>query len=148
MSPTTEDCARSLLDIVPLVMREIRAQMRSHRGLDLSVPQFRALAFLRRKPEASLSDVASHIGTSLPSMSKLVDGLVERGLVERETSAADRRCLTLRLTSEGTALLQSARQGTQAYLSKSLARLSPEDQAIVTRGLGILSALFGREERP
>jgi len=145
MSIPADDCARNVLDTVPLVMREIRAQMRSHRGLDLSVPQFRALAFLRRKPEASLSDVASHVGTSLPSMSKLVDGLFERGLVEREASAADRRRLTLRLTKEGTALLQSARQGTQNYLSKSLDRLSREDQATVTRGLQILSSLFGRE---
>ena len=145
MSIPADDCARNVLDTVPLVMREIRSQMRSHRGLDLSVPQFRALAFLRRKPEASLSDVASHVGTSLPSMSKLVDGLFERGLVKREASAADRRRLTLRLTKEGTTHLQSARHGTQTYLSKSLDRLSQEDQATVTRGLQVLSSLFGRE---
>jgi DNA-binding MarR family transcriptional regulator len=142
-----DDCARSVLDAVPLVMREIRAEMRSHRGLDLSVPQFRALAFLRRRPAASLSDLAAHIGTSLPSMSKLVNGLVGRGLVERDTSAADRRRLTLRLTREGTSLLQAARAETQTHLSRSLGRLSPEEQAVVTRALGILSSLFGQEGR-
>jgi DNA-binding MarR family transcriptional regulator len=147
MSTSTEECARSVLEAVPLVMREIRAQMRSHRGLDLSVPQFRALAFLRRKPEASLSDLASHIGTSLPSMSKLVNGLVGRGLVERDASAADRRRLTLRLTREGAALFQAARADTQAHLARTLGRLSPKEHAVVTRALGILSSLFGQEGR-
>lgn len=147
MARSSEECARAVLDTVPLVMREIRAQMRSHRGLDLSVPQFRALAFLRRRPEASLSDVASHVGTSLPSMSKLVDGLVERGLVEREASAADRRRLTLCLTKTGLALLQTARAGTQASLSKILSNLSQQDRADVAHALGVLSSLFSREER-
>lgn len=147
MSTSTEECARSVLEAVPLVMREIRAQMRNRRGPNLSVPQFRVLAFVGRRPNTSLSEVAAHVGTTLPSMSKLVDGLVERGLVEREVSTADRRRLTLRLTKEGTALLQAARAGTQASLSKSLSRLSPEEQAVVTRALGILSSLFGREGR-
>jgi len=147
MPTSAEECARSVLETVPLVMREIRFQMRSHRGLDLSVPQFRALAFLRRRPAASLSDVASHVGTSLPSMSKLVDGLVGRGLVARSASTADRRRLTLELTTEGTTLFQAARAQTQSHLAASLARLLPQDRAAVTRGLSLLATLFGREER-
>jgi len=129
-------------------MREIRRQMRSRRGPDLSVPQFRVLAFLHRKPAASLTDVSAHIGTSLPSVSKLVDGLVSRSLVEREASTLDRRCLTLHLTREGQELLEAARTGTQSHLSRQLSDLSPSDQAAVMRALEILSSLFSREERP
>jgi len=35
--------------------------------------------------------VAEHVGLRLPSMSALIDGLVERGLVARRQSAVDRR---------------------------------------------------------
>ena len=43
-----------VLEVVPTVMRFIRTQMRSHRSLDLSVPQFRALVFIERTDGASL----------------------------------------------------------------------------------------------
>ena len=49
-----DECARQLLDTTPQVMRFIRAEMRSHRGHDLSVPQFRTLTFINRNPEVSL----------------------------------------------------------------------------------------------
>ena len=39
-------CANALLEIVPLIMRNIRAKVRRHSGPELSVAQFRALAFL------------------------------------------------------------------------------------------------------
>jgi DNA-binding MarR family transcriptional regulator len=142
-----EACAQVVLDIVPLVMHSVGAQMRSHRGLDLSVPQFRALGFVKRHPGASLSEVAQHVGTSLPSMSKLVGGLVSRGLVSRTPSETDRRRLVLVLTPEGDALLESARRGAQAHLARRLARLPREERAGVARALSTLASLFASEER-
>ena len=66
-SASASDCAAHLLEIVPAVMRTIRGQMRSHSAAELSVVQFRALAFLNRRAGASLSDLAEHIGLSLPN---------------------------------------------------------------------------------
>ena len=62
MVATTEECARELLEVVPLVMRDIRTQMRSERTPDLTVPQFRTMLFIDRNMGASLSEVAEHIG--------------------------------------------------------------------------------------
>ncbi len=42
------------MEAVPLVMRFIRADMRAINATDMSVPQFRTLAFLDRNPGASL----------------------------------------------------------------------------------------------
>ena len=142
-----EACAQVVLDTVPLVMRSVRAQMRHHRGLDLSVPQFRALGFVRRQPGTSLSEVAQHVGTSLPSASKLVGGLVSRSLVSRTPSETDRRRLVLVLTPKGVALLESARRGAQTHLARRLAGLSRDERAGVARALLALAALFACEER-
>lgn len=76
-----EESAGRLLDTVPQVMRCIRTEMRSRRGHNLTVPQFRTLNFLKRSPEASLSEVAEHLGLTLPSASKIVDGLVTEKLL-------------------------------------------------------------------
>ncbi len=137
-----EACAAQVMDTVPLIMRVIRAEMRSHRAPDLSVPQFRALLHVSRRPGASLSDVAEHLGLSLPSVSKLIDRLVGRGLVTRQSATDDRRRVTLVLTESGQATLQSAAQLTRARLLQDLAALPPEECAIVMQAMDILRRTF------
>src|SRR5881394_602656 len=83
--------AADTLDGMPPVMWFIRCHMRRHRTAGISVPQFRALALLDRYPTASLSLVAEHLGSSQPSASRLITGLVIRGFVTRKQCDQDRR---------------------------------------------------------
>jgi DNA-binding MarR family transcriptional regulator len=142
LSISLDQCAREVLETVPLVMRTVRAEMRRHRTADLSVPQFRTLNFLNRQAGASLSQVAEHIGLTLPSVSLLVDGLVERKLILRNTSAADRRRITLTLTARGQSVLEAAHGATQAALAEKLAALSAKDRMIVAQAMQALRPLF------
>lgn len=142
MGVTPHETAGELLDVAPQVMRVLRAQMRRHRAADLSVPEFRTLGFLNGHAGASLTDVADHIGLTLPSMSKLVDGLVERKLVTRKFVPADRRRMTLELTARGCAILQAAHAPTEAYLAEVLSALSPTERATVVQAMRVLRPLF------
>jgi DNA-binding MarR family transcriptional regulator len=143
-----EDCACHLLDTVPQIMRSIRSEMRSHRGHDLSVPQFRTLTFVNRNPEGSLSELADHLGLTLPSVSKLVDGLVTQKLITRRESTADRRRLTLSLTKDGDDILRIARQATQDHLKDVLRELSADELSTILRAMTLLQPLFagGKKE--
>ncbi len=134
--------ARQLLETVPLVMRTIRAEMRSQRTADLSVPQFRALGFIDRNDGASLSDLAEHMGLTLPTVSKLVDGLVARGLVGRRDDQRDRRRAMLRITPAGHDILAVARKKAQQSLGRRLAALSRADQAVVLQAMVLLHGVF------
>jgi MarR family transcriptional regulator for hemolysin len=116
--------------------------MRSHRILGLSIPQFRALVFLNRHAGASLSELADHLDLTLPSMSKLVDGLVSRNLVARKAGKTDRRRVTLKLTKDGNMAFQAARVATEAHLHDVLSRLSPCENTKVAEAMEILSELF------
>ncbi len=140
---STEESAALVADTVPLVMRTIRAEMRSHRSPDLTVPQFRALGFLGRHPGASLSDVAEHIGLTLPSISKMVDRLETRGLVERHSAPGDRRRICLELTPLGSSTLKAATDATRVRLAELLVALSPEERAIVSQAMRSLRTVFG-----
>src|SRR5215211_5109443 len=80
---TPELCAREVMETVPLVMRFIRAEVRSRRAPSLSVPQLRVLTFLSRTPGAPLSSVAEHLGVARSTASAIVDRLVRRKLVSR-----------------------------------------------------------------
>lgn len=145
MAVTPQEAAAELLDVMPLVMRVVRAQMRSHRAAGLSVPEFRTCTFLDRHAGASLSALADHIGLTLPTMSKLVDGLVDRKMVLREFDTSDRRRVTLTLTARGRSILEAARASTQAYLADVLAALAPAERANVVQSMRVLRPLFVSE---
>ena len=145
MASALGDCAHRLLDTAPLMMRAIRREMRSHRTPDLSVPQFRTLAFIRRNSDASLSDLAHHLDLKLPSASKLIDGLVNKNLIMRQESASDRRRVTLALTRRGDAILTSARAATQAHLTEILRPLSAKELKTVHDAMHLLHPLFAGE---
>ncbi|MCL4466836.1 MAG: MarR family transcriptional regulator [Chloroflexi bacterium] len=142
MAESAEESAREVLEVVPLVMRAIRAEMRRRGGHDLSVPQFRALNYVGRHEGCSLSTVAEHLGLSRPSTSTLIEGLLERGLVLREEHPTDRRRVTLALTLAGRASLEAARRATAARLGDALATLSPEERETVARAMAALRPIF------
>jgi DNA-binding MarR family transcriptional regulator len=140
--PVLEQCAREVMETVPLVMRAIRAEMRRQRTRTLSVPQFRALIFLSRQPGASLSSLAEYLGVTRPTASALVDRLVRRGLVTRTTHPRERRRLVLALTPSGTRHLQRARDVARGRLAAMLADLSPADLRKVAEGMALLQGAF------
>lgn len=142
MKNASDPVASQVLEVVPLVMRAIRAQMREHRSAGLTVTQLRVLAFIDRHNDASLSDVGAHIGLALPSMSKMIDVLVTRRLVVREFDRTDRRRMTLRLTARGCSILASARSATRTVMTQTLAALNARERETVASAMEILRPLF------
>jgi DNA-binding MarR family transcriptional regulator len=142
-----EDCARAILDVTPLTMRMIRTEMRSNRSPDLTVPQFRTLIFIRDNAAASLTDVSEHLGLTLSSTSKLVDGLVKRALVERSDAPQDRRRMIIKLTASGNASLDQAIQCTLERVSAAIESLSPAQRTQIFNAMQILGQLFN-PDRP
>jgi DNA-binding MarR family transcriptional regulator len=142
MSTSPDACAQEILEVVPTVWRAIRAELRRHRAADLSIPQFRTLAFIDHNADASLSNVAENIGLTLPSMSKIVEGLVVRKLVTRQTHATDRRRMMLALTTRGKTALQTSREATRDCLAKDLAALNGRQREIIVQAMEILRPVF------
>ena len=142
MDSTKQAVARALLDVVPVIMRTIRTEMRSHRANDLTVPLFRSLMYLERHPGVALLDLAGHLGLTSPSACKIVDGLVANSMVQRQHSDTDRRKITLELTREGMKVLDEARTSAQSQLAELLAPLSAEQCETVFEALQIIQPLF------
>src|SRR5437867_1960681 len=120
MDASPRQCATELLEVVPLIMRGIRAKVRSHSSPELSIPQFRALAFLGRNDRATLSDVSDFLGLTLPSASKLIDGVVAAGFATREIDSADRRRVALALTRAGQKKYEAALKFARDFLSERI----------------------------
>jgi DNA-binding MarR family transcriptional regulator len=137
-----EACATLVLDVVPLAMRRIRTYMRAARASDLTVPQFRALAFLNTHPGVTLSDVAEYVGLTLPAASRMVDGLVARGYAARQLSPTSRRCVELRLSAPGEEMLHVTMRHTENALATLLAPLAGEQRETMMAALETLRQAF------
>ena len=142
MSSTVEEAARELLEVVPIIAREIRCEMRTRSSPDLTIPQFRALNYVNRQAGASLLEVANHLGLTPPSTSRLVDGLITRGMMAREDHPADRRRVRLTITLRGQKILETSRKGTSAHLAKKLSTLSINDREIIIKSMKTLQTIF------
>jgi long-chain acyl-CoA synthetase len=104
--------------------------------LDLSPAQYRMLVQLSRSPDVS-SRLAEKLAVSAPSVTAVVEGLVQRGAVERAPSVQDRRRIPLGLTESGRALLTSAEEALQERLGSTANEL--EDEALIANAIGALS---------
>ncbi|HTP59094.1 MAG TPA: MarR family transcriptional regulator [Spirochaetia bacterium] len=142
MSRDVEDCARELLEVVPLVARFIRSEMRRHRAPGLSVPQFRTLAFTERTGGTSLRGVAEHLGLTPPSTCKIVDVLEARALITRAQSPEDRRKVRLQITPGGRRALADARRETHKSLAGILSSLRQEELSKIMESMAPLRAAF------
>jgi DNA-binding MarR family transcriptional regulator len=137
-------CARAVLDSVPFVMQFIRHAAAPRKAAGLSVQQFRALGVLRHhhRNGASLSDVAEYLGLSLPTASRLVDGLVSRGLIHRRPLPENRRQVRLTLQPAGAKMLEAAVETAQDALEQRLRHVSPAQRRRITAAARDLRALF------
>jgi DNA-binding MarR family transcriptional regulator len=142
MKVSPDQLAREVLEVVPAVMSTIRAELRRRREGGLSLAEYRVLVYLRGRRDVSLSALAEHIGLGLPSMSKMVDGLVDEGLVSRTEASADRRKLALCLTEAGAATVEGAMAATHASLARTVSDLDPAQRAAVFDALEVMRSLF------
>jgi long-chain acyl-CoA synthetase len=104
--------------------------------LDLSPAQYRMLVQIARGTDAS-SSLAQKLAVSAPSVTSVVEGLVQRGAVERAHSAEDRRRIALALTSEGRQLLDAAEDALRVRLQSIANEL--EDEDLVSGAIAALS---------
>jgi DNA-binding MarR family transcriptional regulator len=137
-------CAARLVEIAPLAVRFMRAQMRK-RLPTLTMAQFRALAFLYRRRDCSVSVLADHLGVTLPTASALVARLVRRGLATRTTNMMNRRQAMLRLTHGGLARFEVAKSAARRQTARRLAGLSPLRLRALRDSLDALAGAFAGE---
>jgi DNA-binding MarR family transcriptional regulator len=125
-----------------MVMRVIRHHLVRHPS-GLSVPQFRTLCYVSTAKGSSLTAAADFIGLSAPAMSRLVDGLVEVGMVRRVVSPDDRRHVKLSVTVKGEAALREARTLAQAELAEAVSSLKTAERADIVEAMRLLQGVFG-----
>ena len=112
---------------------------------DLSFTQIKALCAMdESSTERCVKDLAESMGVSLAAMSRAIDGLYERGFVDRNEDPVDRRMKRVRLTEAGRSMTSSLAEGRLAGIQEFLASLSDQEASALARALELI--LDGRPE--
>lgn len=140
--------AKLLMEAIPLTMRAIRMEMRRVAGAEFTVPQYRLLLRVSREP-GSNQDLAEWMGVRPPTMSKMVDALVDRGLLTREARMAgrDRRLIEIRVTELGRSKSDRVRSVVLKHFEKQILGMSKREKKNLVVGLSLLKKHFKDEER-
>ena len=135
------DTAREILEIIPLVMRTVAAELRA--AGEMPAPaHFGLLSILSARPRM-LSDLASIQGVSLPTMSNSISSMVEHGWVKRGTPGdSDRRVIMIEVTAAGRAALERVARAAEAHLAEALVALDAPSRKRLHGGLGVLRKIF------
>jgi DNA-binding MarR family transcriptional regulator len=78
-----------------------------------------------------------------PTMTRIAASLADAGMVTRLTDTADRRSARVRITPAGKRSLERIRTLKNAFLTRRLAALSPEEQARAADLADLLEHLVG-----
>ncbi len=128
--------AALLLETAPSVMGFVGSELRRNSPVDNPV-HFRLLRTLRRQ-QRSLHVLAEQQGVRLPTMSKTVRVLENRGWIERHRSSEDRRTVYVRLTQQGKSILEQVETQAIHRTSQLLECLPEKSLASLENGLQAL----------
>ncbi|HLZ13290.1 MAG TPA: MarR family transcriptional regulator [Candidatus Acidoferrum sp.] len=89
--------------------------------------QLSALSVLVFRGELTLGELAALEQVRPPTMSRIVDGLVQRKLAQRVSAAADRRAVKLTATAQGRTLLLAGKARRVRALAKRMAAFTKDE---------------------
>jgi len=119
-------------------IRLLRTLRREDDGSGLSAPRLSALSVIVYAGPLSLAALAEAEQVKPPTMSRIVEALVGRGLVTRVAKAGDRRSVEITATAEGLQLLAAGRERRVRALIGRLGKLAESERRALARGVEIL----------
>ncbi len=127
--------------LIHLAAKRLRLEFaRRSADFNLTPSTARGLAFLGRRPGASLTALAEALEVQPMSVVRVVDELEARGLLRREPDPRDRRALCLFLTPEGGSVVARIWETLDAIMAEACVAMTAQERTVLVRGLQSLTA--------
>ncbi len=111
---------------------------------DLSATELAVLGRIGRCGPMAPSALARAEHVKPPSMTKVIEGLEERGLVRRDPHPTDRRQCLISRTDDGEAFVLETRRRRTAWLAQEMGELSADERAALLAAGPLLDRLADR----
>jgi DNA-binding MarR family transcriptional regulator len=129
-TPTLDSAVSSeLASRLRLSINRLHRLLRQESLAGLSPAQASALGSVNRLGSPTLGELAAVEQVQPPTMTRIVASLLESGMVTRVTDASDRRSARVCITSSGKKTLERIRTLKNAFLTRRLAELGPDQRA-------------------
>jgi DNA-binding MarR family transcriptional regulator len=137
---TTEALATAMLDLWrQILVGSTRDLYRLLAEVELSMTQLKMLHILIEcDKECSIKELAEELSMSLPNASRTIDGLLQRGLVERREDEHDRRIKRVGPTPAARAVIDRVDTARLHGLAAWAADLSPVQRTTLLDALSLL----------
>lgn len=137
--PTYESILQLAGELRPAVFRLARHLRQARADAEELTPsQLSAMGVLLREGELQIGELAAFEQVRAPSMTRLVDHLEGRGLLERAPSPTDRRACVVKLTAQGSDLLDANRQRRNEWLAVRLEKLTEAERNALRAAIPVL----------
>lgn len=137
--------ATDMLRTLPKLIRSVKHQAKFSEGYgplhELGGSQIMVLFSLIEGRKLT-SELSRSFNVTSPTMSRIIEALVDKGYVERQPDPNDRRCIYLQLTPEGAQLGREARDQSRRALVAYLSPLTEEQLSELVRAFGHLQRLL------
>lgn len=122
-----------------LAIQRLARRIRSMQGDESVTEGQRAVLFaLSNLGPQTLGSLSAHERVTPPSMNRTINALVDAGLVTRVGSLDDGRKVIIDLSETGRTFIRETKRKRDAWFTKQLARLTPEQRAIIDSAVPIL----------
>lgn len=128
-----------------LAIARTARRLRQEAGTDLSPSLSSALATIERRGPLTPSELAEAERVQRPTATRVVARLEAAGLVERASDPSDGRVSLVSASADGRALLRRMRTRKDAYLSRRLRDLEPNEVAALERATEVLERMLEGE---
>jgi len=142
--PSGDAMIGRLQAVLPKYHHLLKSVLAGIQGDDrLTLPQLRSLRAIAASDGGMLTSIlARQVRSAPPTVTRILDGLVERGLIERQPDPEDRRRWRLVILPPGAELLAAYESALHAALSERLAAIPPERHASLWLALDDLDRLL------
>jgi DNA-binding MarR family transcriptional regulator len=123
------------------VMRLSRRLRYERPDVGLGLTQIATLATIERHGPVTPREVAQHERVQPPSMSRVLAALEARALITRTAHPSDGRQQLVAITREGRELLREDRRRREAWLTRRLAELTPEERETLRAATTIIDRI-------
>lgn len=143
-SPSADALIDRLTAVLPKYNHLLKTVLAGIQGDDrVTLPQLRSLREIAESDGGMLTSIlARNLRSAAPTITRVVDGLVERGLVERRPDPVDRRRLRLAILPPGEELLAAYESSLHIMLAGRLPAISPANQTALLHALDDLDLLL------
>ncbi len=126
-----ERVAADLTSIPPLIFRAVRKKITkitlAEMDAEITPNHFEIIRLLEEEGTLHPTEIGKRLQIAKAQMTKLVDKLVELGIVERKIDTADRRTHNITLTSQARVMLEKHKQKIVEAVREIMSNLSDEE---------------------